>query len=145
MQDDLEHQLLKLLEEPQTKLPSRGSVRRSISWRDLVGNRSFCSVLAVSGKALAGLRSVGIEPLAFVDNNPALWGRFMDGMKVLQPAEAVRDFGNAAVFVVTLWNYSVGHPVSEIRRQLGEPDQSKPFPLARCSGNTLNLPASLHR
>jgi FkbM family methyltransferase len=120
MQDDLERQLLNLLEEPRAMTVER---ERS-AFDQLAGPRGQSLVLFGAGglgrKTLAGLRSIGIQPLAFVDNNPALWGRFIDGLKVLQPAEAMRDFGNAAVFVVTLWNYSVGHPVSEIRRQLGE-------------------------
>ncbi len=54
-------------------------------------------------RALAGLRSHGIEPLAFTDNNSALWGRQVEGVTVLAPDEAARQHGGDAVFVITIW------------------------------------------
>jgi FkbM family methyltransferase len=53
---------------------------------------------------LNGLRSVGIRQLAFADNNPALWGKQIDGLDVLPPREAVKQYGDKAVFVVTIYN-----------------------------------------
>jgi hypothetical protein len=46
-------------------------------------------------KALAGLRQVGRPPLAFVDNNPELSGKSVDGVLVLSPCEAVRKYGKS--------------------------------------------------
>jgi FkbM family methyltransferase len=54
--------------------------------------------------ALSGLRSIGIEPLAFADNNPLLWGKSVEGLRVLSPAEAADTFRNKAIFVVTIYN-----------------------------------------
>ena len=54
-------------------------------------------------RTLAGLRRVGLEPLAFADNNEALWGRAVDGVQVLSLPEAVERFGARAAFVVTIW------------------------------------------
>jgi len=54
-------------------------------------------------KTLAGLRKVGVEPLAFADNNPALWNKKMDGLLVLPVEEAVRRHGHEAAFIVTIW------------------------------------------
>src|SRR5262245_48756519 len=54
-------------------------------------------------KTLAGLRSLGFEPLAFSDGNSALWGSSVDGVEVLPPPEAARLFGDTAVFVITIW------------------------------------------
>ncbi len=54
-------------------------------------------------RTLRGLRSAGIEPLAFSDNSPDLWGTWIDGVKVYSPPEAVRQFGNSAAFVITIW------------------------------------------
>jgi FkbM family methyltransferase len=53
---------------------------------------------------LNGLRSVGIRPLAFADNNPALWGNRIDGLEVHPPHQAIEQYGDKAVFVVTIYN-----------------------------------------
>ncbi|MGH9582040.1 MAG: FkbM family methyltransferase, partial [Bryobacteraceae bacterium] len=49
------------------------------------------------------LHSLGIDPLAFTDNNPALWGRSVEGLPVLRPAEAAARFGSSAAFIVAIW------------------------------------------
>ena len=54
-------------------------------------------------KTLAGLRSLGIQPLAFSDGNAALWGTNIDGVAVLPPSDAVERFGETAAFVITIW------------------------------------------
>jgi len=54
--------------------------------------------------ALAGLRRAGIEPLAFCDNNANKWNTEIDGVCVLPPAEAVRQYGDSAAFVVAIYN-----------------------------------------
>ena len=41
-------------------------------------------------RTLAGLRHSGVEPLAFVDSNPTFWGKTVDGLTVLSPADAKR-------------------------------------------------------
>jgi len=118
MQDDLERQLLKLLEEPQVKTVER---ERS-AFDQLAGHRGRSLVLFGAGvlgrKTLAGLRCVGIEPLAFADNNHTAWGKVIDGLQVLPPAEAVNRFGSKAAFIVTIWRDLGGHPVTQIRKQL---------------------------
>lgn len=69
-------------------------------------------------RTLKGLREVGIEPLAFCDNNAVIWGSDIEGLKVLSPEQAVSDFGRKAAFVVTIWNDTLGHPLEEVRKQL---------------------------
>lgn len=69
-------------------------------------------------RTLAGLRKVGIEPLAFVDNNPALWGTSIDHVPVFEPVEAVQRFGKTATFVLTILNDQIGHPLTEVSRKL---------------------------
>jgi FkbM family methyltransferase len=54
--------------------------------------------------ALAGLRSAGIEPLAFCDNNPQHWGRSLDGVPVISPQEAAARYNVSAAFVVAIYN-----------------------------------------
>ena len=58
---------------------------------------------------LAGLRKVGMEPLAFADNNQILWGAEVSGLKVLSPNEAARTYGDTACFVVTIYQGSSVH------------------------------------
>ncbi len=67
-------------------------------------------------KALRCLRGVGVEPLAFADNNQARWGESIDGVSVLSPAQAAEQFGSSALFVVTIW--SLGHRFRQTREQL---------------------------
>ena len=54
-------------------------------------------------KVLAALRAVGIEPIAFVDNNSKLWDGSIDGLAVYSHAEGARRFGKSATFCVTIW------------------------------------------
>jgi len=67
-------------------------------------------------KTLGCLRTVGIEPLAFSDNNSSLWGTAMDGITILSPERAAKRFGSEALFIVAIWN--TRHWYSETSRQL---------------------------
>jgi FkbM family methyltransferase len=57
----------------------------------------------IGRKTLAGLRKLGIEPLAFADNNSKLWEKPLHGVPVLSPKEAAAQYGKTATFVVTIW------------------------------------------
>jgi len=54
-------------------------------------------------KTLAGLRRIGIEPLAFADNNSALWEKDINGVQIMSVENAVKQFGENSVFVITIW------------------------------------------
>jgi FkbM family methyltransferase len=54
-------------------------------------------------RALTGLRHLGIEPLAFVDNQSSKWRTTLGGLEILGPAEALQRFGAAASVVVCIW------------------------------------------
>jgi FkbM family methyltransferase len=69
-------------------------------------------------KVLRVLRANGIEPLAFTDNSAGLWGKKIEGVSVLAPADAVRQFGQSAAFVVTA--FSPACDIVPIQRQLRE-------------------------
>ena len=69
-------------------------------------------------RTLAGLRRIGVEPLAFADNNAHLWHQVVDGVRVLDPREAVDKHSRTAVFVVTTCSDVAGHPLREIGAQL---------------------------
>lgn len=82
--------------------------RERTTFDRLAQARSNCLVLSGAGgmgrRALAGLRNFGIEPLAFADNNPALWGKTADGIPVMSPQDAASRYGASAVFVITTWS-----------------------------------------
>ncbi len=69
-------------------------------------------------KTLAGLRRAGIEPLAFADNSPAMWGSQVEGVPVLSPQTAAQQFADCATFVVTIWRAGGGHRLEYTRQQL---------------------------
>lgn len=87
-------------------IPSARERERS-AFDELTGSLRDSIVLAGAGglgrRCLAGLRHQGVEPIAFTDNNPALWGTPIDGLEVLPPEQAARRLGRTAVFVVTIW------------------------------------------
>jgi FkbM family methyltransferase len=69
-------------------------------------------------KTLAGLRQLGQEPRAFADNNPLLWNTTVEGIPVLSPEEAARQFGQTAAFVLTVTRARQGEQQADRRRQL---------------------------
>jgi FkbM family methyltransferase len=85
-----------------------GAIRREkTAFDQAVGPRGRSLVLFGAGgigrKTLRGLREVGIEPLAFTDNNTALWGTEVNGVPVIPPKEAAARYAQSAAFVVTIW------------------------------------------
>jgi len=69
-------------------------------------------------KTLAGLRQVGIDPLALADNNSALWGQTIEGLQVLSPQAAAQQFADNVAFVVTIWRAGGGHRLAHTRQKL---------------------------
>ncbi len=69
-------------------------------------------------RTLPALRAAGVEPLAFADNSPERQGTIIDGLRVLSPADAAREFGATAAFVVTIWGANSTHRFSDSRDQL---------------------------
>lgn len=61
---------------------------------------------ALGQKILKGLRTKGITPIAFCDNNPALWNQKVEGLPILSAPDATSRFGRSAVFVVCVWHPS---------------------------------------
>jgi FkbM family methyltransferase len=53
-------------------------------------------------RTLVGLRRIGVEPLAFVDNSGSLQDTLVEGLRVLSPEDAARDSPRAVV-VVAIW------------------------------------------
>jgi hypothetical protein len=80
--------------------------------------------------ALSGLRSLGVEPLAFADSNPSLWGKTVDGVPILSPEESAHRYGDKAAFVITIWNNSATDRMADRRRQLLDRGCSTVVPFA---------------
>jgi FkbM family methyltransferase len=57
------------------------------------------------GKKVASvLLEMGLVPTAFIDNNPALWGRTVLGIEVVSPAQlAERHAGHLPAIITTIW------------------------------------------
>ncbi len=73
---------------------------------------------ALGGRVLSALRSIGVEPLAFCDNNRSRWGSALGGVTILSPAEAATRFSADALFLVSVWNPA--HWFLETRAQLAQ-------------------------
>jgi FkbM family methyltransferase len=113
---DSRYELEELLSEPVGEARRRASA----SFDRLSGGRDIV-LLGAGGlgrRALAGLRRHGVEPLAFADNGIGRQGTTLDGLPVLPPGTAAREFGSRAAFVVTIWGANSPHRFAHSREQL---------------------------
>jgi FkbM family methyltransferase len=69
-------------------------------------------------RTLAGLRQAGVEPIAFCDNNSALWEQNLDGLPVLSLPAAAEQCGADAAFVITIWGGHATDRMADRERQL---------------------------
>jgi methyltransferase, FkbM family len=96
--------------------------RERTAYTEIAGKFGDRLVLYAAGalgrRTLAGLRKVGIEPLAFCDNNTRIHGTLRDGVEVLSPEEAARRYGDNAVFIVTVWQSTPGDRFQDRIRHL---------------------------
>ncbi len=111
-----EQQLESILEQ----ISAESSAQRIERWQGLfdrtakpLGNKLVLFGAGQFGQLVLGmLRSVGVEPCCFSDNNQSRWATQIDGVEVLSPTAAAQRFGQMATFVVTVFNGSAA------RRQL---------------------------
>lgn len=54
-------------------------------------------------RTLRGMRQIGMSPVAFADNNRHIHGQEIDGIPVLSPTQAASQYGQSAVFLITIW------------------------------------------
>ncbi|MGO9109566.1 MAG: FkbM family methyltransferase [Thermoguttaceae bacterium] len=110
------------LEELLNEAPATAVEREAQTFDEMTAPLGRNFVLFGAGglgrKILRVLRSQKIEPLAFSDNAAALWGKDIDGLKVLSPVDAAARFGRSATFVVCV--FSSGRAFLPIRKQLTE-------------------------
>lgn len=56
-------------------------------------------------KAQTVLKGMGLTPCAFMDNNPALWGTYIDSVQVCSPAQFVEQWrGDLPAVICTIWS-----------------------------------------
>lgn len=111
-----------LMRELQVASAGQVAADERLEFGRLRGSASSALVLYGAGnlgrRTLTGLRAVGIEPVAFVDASPTRQRDGVDGLRVLSPSEAAAEFGEHALFVVTVWSPSRRHEFGEIHRSL---------------------------
>ena len=55
-------------------------------------------------KVLRTLKRIGKTPVGFIDNDPALWGKTLEGVPITSPAEAAKQIDPAGTGVITtIW------------------------------------------
>jgi FkbM family methyltransferase len=94
---------------------------------------------------LAGLRRQGIEPSAFADNNRALWGTLVDGVRVMSAVDAAGALGKDVPFIVTVYT---GEKVRSQLRTMGLrafafPILALRFPRAILPHNCIDRPSKM--
>jgi FkbM family methyltransferase len=99
------------------QLLSQWHERQAIAPDLLAGSHGV--VLVGAGKVgqefLGVLLACGMPVFAFTDNNAAKWGHAIADLPVLAPEDAVRQFGQRAVFLVTIGR--VGPAAADVCRQ----------------------------
>lgn len=99
------------LEELLSETPEEARIREMNAFQLVAGDFSQSIVLFGAGKLGRKIAQTlllkGITPIGFADNNRGLIGTEVEGITVYSPQEAVRCFGNRAVFVVTVFHPTV--------------------------------------
>jgi FkbM family methyltransferase len=112
------NELLEMLSESITKAEKRERSTFDILTEPLSGNLVLFGAGGLGRSIMKKLRTAGVKAEAFSDNNPDLWGRTVDGVRIYSPEDAAKRFGSKAAFVVTIWGAESGHAFINTRRQL---------------------------
>jgi len=112
--EDARARVASLLAEDVDAAVARGRSR----FQDVAARCSDAIVLFGSGAlgrdCLARLRAAGRTPVAFADNNRTAWGREVEGVPVLSPADAAALYPDA-LFVATVYtNVPVLHQLADL-------------------------------
>ena len=122
MVSDRVHRLREHLDALLDETVARAIERERSAFDEVAGSFRDSVVLfgarKLGRKTLMGLRSAGLEPLAFSDNDPETWGTTIDGLPVYAPSDAANRFGSAAVFVITIWGHGSTDSMLQRRERL---------------------------
>ncbi len=100
----LEHRLDKLLSESLESVRARELHDLDEKIGGLDGDFMLFGAGNLGRRVLRTLKRIGIAPIAFIDNNPALWGTALDGVPILSPAESASRFDPGETGVITtIW------------------------------------------
>ncbi len=104
VKQELAEKLERVLEEP----VAHATYRERSTFQQLRRGSSGRVVIYGAGslgrRIRAGLGEMGIEVVAFVDRNPDLWSKTVDGVKVLSPTDASAAYGRHDLFIVAVWH-----------------------------------------
>lgn len=115
--DNLRRQLDCLLHET----PAAARARERSAFDEAAAGCRRLVIFGAGGlgrKILHGLSDSDLEPVAFADNNPRIWGKIADGLPVLSPQDAADKFSTDAAFVVAIWHPSHTPLMTELLAQL---------------------------
>ena len=101
--------------------PAEARVREASAFDTIAAGRRKVVILGagrLGRKILQGLSDTDLEPVAFTDNNPRIWGKVADGLPVLSPEDAANKYAKEATFVVAIWHPSREPLMASLLRQL---------------------------
>lgn len=119
--DDLTQRLESLLCEPLESIRER----QATTLEHLIGglDRPFALFGAshLGRKALMVLKEKGLAPCALMDNNPALWGTYIESVPVYSPAQLVDQWsGELPAVICTIWSGHIHDCMEERLKPLRE-------------------------
>ncbi len=98
--------------------------RERVTFDNLTGLSKNSLVIYGAGnlgrKILIHLRQLGIEPLAFVDNDPSLWNKEINGLLVHSIEDGSRLFGKSAATIVAIFSPGPERSYRKIRKFLND-------------------------
>jgi FkbM family methyltransferase len=92
-----------------SETPAAARLREQAAFAELADGRGDVVIFGAGrlGRRIrAGITGTDLTPIAFADNNPRIWGTYGDGIPVLSPQDAAREYGSNALFVVAIWHPS---------------------------------------
>jgi FkbM family methyltransferase len=101
---ELENRLNRLLSES----PASVLYRERNTLEKIIGSLDGDFILFGAGnlgrKVVKILKRIGKTPAAFIDNNPSLWGKEVEGVPIMSPTESAKQFDPREVGVITtIW------------------------------------------
>jgi FkbM family methyltransferase len=122
-------ELEKLLGEPLGESVARESQAFDLASRPFEGSVILHGAGRFGRRTLKRMRSVGLEPIAFSDNDPKLDGKHVDGIPVFSALKAAEFYGKSAAFAVTVWNAAATDRMRQRIQLLEEMGCQRVFPV----------------